>query len=183
MRVTIEHREEKAGITGSKRHYFVDCAVIFSEEEKAIVKQRGLFDQSITVESDVPMTNNVVSETFVGNVGSRMVARLLVLSGIVAAIWSAFDKSTMPEVVPLILFAAAFAIFIYRKRAERRSIKSISEREITVRQLLKEPRFTVAADTPVLAQAYEDRIREQLVGLKTQIDMSAEVPKARTFEL
>jgi hypothetical protein len=35
----------------------------------------------------------------------------------------------------------------------------------------------------VLAQAYEDRVREQLVGLKTQIDMSAEVPKARTFEL
>jgi len=183
MRVTIEHREERAGLTGSKRHYFVDCEVHFSEEERAIIKARALFDQSITVESDVPITQNVVAETFVGNVGSRMLVRLLVLAGIVTAIWSAVDKSTMPEAIPLLLFLAALAIFIYRKYAERRSDKSYSERQITVRQLLKEPRFTVFADTPVLAQAYEDSIRDQLVGLKSQIAASAELPKARTFEL
>jgi hypothetical protein len=39
MRVTIEHREESAGILGSTKHHFVDCSVEFSEEEKAIIKR------------------------------------------------------------------------------------------------------------------------------------------------
>lgn len=183
MRVTIEHREQSAGLTGSKRHYFVDCTVIFSEEEKAIIKQRALFDQSITVESDIPTTGNVVAESFVGNVGSRMLARLLVLAGIVGAIWSAIDPITVPGGIPFALFLTALAIFIYRKYAERRSDNSLSERQITVRRLLKDPQFTVFADTPVLGQAYEERIRQQLVSLKNQIAASAEVPKKQTFEL
>src|SRR5438132_2151850 len=50
MRVTIEHREHAAGVTGMTRNHYVDCTVEFSEEEKPIVGQRGLSKESITTE-------------------------------------------------------------------------------------------------------------------------------------
>ena len=46
MRITFNHREETAGLTGNDHHYFLDCEVLFSEEEKAIVQTRGLANPS-----------------------------------------------------------------------------------------------------------------------------------------
>jgi len=42
MRVTIEHRKQAVGLTGKNRRYFVDCTVDLSQEERAIVENRGL---------------------------------------------------------------------------------------------------------------------------------------------
>src|SRR5690349_5928248 len=54
MRVTIQHREEVAGLVGDKRQYYVDCTVVFSEEEKAIIRVRGLNDHFIVAEAPTP---------------------------------------------------------------------------------------------------------------------------------
>ena len=46
MRVTMEHREE-SGIVFDEKNYYVDTTVVFSEEERAIIKARGLAGQNL----------------------------------------------------------------------------------------------------------------------------------------
>jgi hypothetical protein len=53
MRVVIEHRQQVTGL-GSKISQFVDCTVQFSEEEKAIIKKRGLGDHIIVLDPPTP---------------------------------------------------------------------------------------------------------------------------------
>src|SRR5262249_36562138 len=54
MRVSITHRESAAGLSGTKRHYYLDCEVLFSEEEKAIIAARSLSNQFLTLHPAVP---------------------------------------------------------------------------------------------------------------------------------
>src|ERR1700688_2363890 len=53
MRVTIEHRQQTTGL-GSSQSQFVDCLVQFSEEEKAIIRVRGLHDHIIVLDPPSP---------------------------------------------------------------------------------------------------------------------------------
>jgi hypothetical protein len=53
MRVVIDHRQLLTGL-GSKISQFVDCTVQFSEEEKAIIKKRGLGDHIIVLDPPTP---------------------------------------------------------------------------------------------------------------------------------
>ena len=184
MRVTIEHREKAAGITGAKRHYFVDCTVEFSEEEKAIIKQRGLGDQFIEMESAIP-TGSGISDYTWANAALRLLSRLLVLGGVAVILYNIATNALASgtDVEPGYFFIAAFATFVFRKLAERRSDASYAERRITLRDLLNTPSFSAYASNPAFAQGLEANIREQLVGLKNIMTASAEVPKKQTFEL
>jgi hypothetical protein len=51
VRVTIRTREQD-GLLPSKKLYFTDCTVLFSEEEKAIVQARGLGQHYFVVGSE-----------------------------------------------------------------------------------------------------------------------------------
>src|SRR5580693_6326833 len=53
MRVTTEHRQQTTGL-GSTQSQFVDCTVQFSEEEKAIIAVRGLYDHLIVLDNPRP---------------------------------------------------------------------------------------------------------------------------------
>src|ERR1700674_117185 len=53
MRVTINHRQRTTGLA-STQSQFVDCTVQFSEEEKAIIKARGLSDHLIVLDNPRP---------------------------------------------------------------------------------------------------------------------------------
>src|ERR1700722_2011086 len=48
MRVTIDHRQQMTGLGGTQSQ-FVACTVQFSEEEKAIIRVRGLADPLIVL--------------------------------------------------------------------------------------------------------------------------------------
>jgi hypothetical protein len=54
VRVTIQHREQVGGITGSRRDYYIDSTVYFSEEERAIIKARDLYREGISVKAATP---------------------------------------------------------------------------------------------------------------------------------
>lgn len=173
MRVTIEHREEAAGVAGRKRHYFVDCTVAFSEEEKAIIKARGLYNESFHVRESKPDPSNLA----ILSTGLPAIGALVIIGSFIAGMAGVRFAAHM--------FALGIGLSIYglwRRWSVGRRLNQ-TEQQITIKRLLSHPSFTVYADTPVLAQAYEDSIRDQLVSLKNQIAMSAEVPKARTFEL
>src|ERR1700733_12241873 len=53
MRVTIDHRQQNTGL-GSTISQFVECTVQFSEEEKAIIRVRGLNDHIIVLDPPSP---------------------------------------------------------------------------------------------------------------------------------
>lgn len=180
MRVTIEHREVSAGIMGNKRNHFIDCNVEFSEEEKAIIKRRNLGDLSLKVESDVPSGSGFDAEG-IGSGLIQTITRLCVVGGVISIFASPFVK--VPETLPFYLFLIALGLFIFRKKAERRSDASNNTRVITVRDLLKNSRFTIYGVNPAVAKGMELDLREQLTHAKNVIAASAEVPTKSTFEL
>ena len=47
MHITIKHRDELAGLLGDKRKYLVDVNVDFSQEERAIIEKRKLYDTQL----------------------------------------------------------------------------------------------------------------------------------------
>jgi len=180
MRVTISHREETAGFNGQKRNYFVDCEVLFSEEEQAIIRNRGLGDNYLTTQSAIPTGSGIGDYTF-SNTALRIGARLCVLAGVIAGIAGMFRGGM--DGLMMLLFLAALGLFIFRKVGEKQSVASYSEQQITVSRLLQIPRFTVYAPNPALAGSYDDAIRQQLTSLKNLITVSADIRAKETFEL
>ena len=83
------------------------------------------------------------------------------------------------------MFFIGIGLFIwgwFRTRKEDKRFES-SEQEITVKQLLNKPTFTVHAWNPAAAKGIEETIRENLVSLKNLIQDSAQIQAKQTFEL
>src|SRR3990167_9638207 len=91
MLVTIEHREQAAGVTGAKRQYFVDCTVEFSEEERAIIKARDLYSHFLLLGRATPPESG---GHFAGTLAMRGLGPLVILAGVVLGIVSAFTNSS-----------------------------------------------------------------------------------------
>lgn len=182
MRVTISHREETAGMSGQKRNYFVDCEVLFSEEEQAIIRNRGLGDNYIATESAIP-TGSGIADYTTPNTALRVLARLCVIAAVVCFIIGVFTNGGLFGFLSLVLPFVAFGLFIFRKVGERKSNASYTEQKITARRLLQNPRFTVYAPNPALARNYDDAIRDQLTTLKNLMTASADIRAKETFEL
>jgi hypothetical protein len=181
MRVTIEHREEAGGISGQRRSYFVDCIVEFSEEERAIIKARGLYDHNFTMRASTPLPSQAA---FVGTGLLRPIGGLMTIAGPIIGIVGGLTKSGGEGLGYLLLFGG-IGLLIYGRSRQRRQDKRLDEPEqrVTVRQLLSRSRFTVNAFDPAHAKAIEDDIRAELVALKDTIRGSAELQSRQTFEL
>jgi len=173
MRVTIEHREEGAGLSGSKKHYFVDCAIDFSEEEKAIIKSRGLYDHHFTIDgAEPPRTTG----NFIGAGALKGFAPIIGLGGF---IWGVFGGGSLAG----LLVFGAIGMYIAGFFMDRKPVGEALSQTINVRRLINNPRFTVFAPDPAYAKGLEGQIREDLTNLKTLITESAEVRAKQTFEL
>jgi hypothetical protein len=180
VRVTISHREETAGMGGQKRNYFVDCEVLLSEEEQAVIRNRGLGDNYITTESAIP-TGSGIADYTIPNTAMRVGARLCVIAGVVAVIASIFVSAAGG--LAFLFFLIAFGLFVFRKMGEKKSEVSYSDQKITAGRLLQNPRFTVYAPNPARARSYDDAIRDQLTTLKNLMTASADIRAKETFEL
>src|ERR1700722_10731680 len=75
----VRHRETPAGLTGSNRNYFVDCTVHFTEEERGIIKARGLYDQSIAARASTPLPSGL---SFFGTNVMRLIGRFMMIGGL-----------------------------------------------------------------------------------------------------
>lgn len=182
MRVTIKHREESAGITGSTKHHFVDCAVEFGEEEKAIITARDLKNTNFTVPSasPLPTTSAYWSSGILNTLG-----RLGVIVGIPFAIITAFTKTPgLSALANFMVFGGAI-LWIGAAIAGRSQNKAIENRDQVIRvgDLLSQGRFTCHAANPAYAKRIEDDIKENLTNVKVIFKESAELQKESTFEL
>ncbi len=82
MRVTIRHRQED-GLLPNKKLDYVDATVLFSEEEKAIIRERGLSQHYIVADSE--MTPPTQSQRRLGTV-LQVLAPFVLLGGCVAGL-------------------------------------------------------------------------------------------------
>jgi len=181
MRVTIEHREQSGGITGARRTYFVDCTVQFSEEERAIIKARDLYETGFDIHAANPLPSRVA---YVGSGLIRSIGRLLILGGVGLGIYVVFAHTSGGD-LGYLMFFAGICLEIYGWWRGRQQDKRIEQPEqtITIRRLLSKPRFTVHAYDPASAKVIEHDIRSNLEGLKQTIQVSAELKPTQSFEL
>lgn len=180
MRVTIEHREETAGVAGNRRNYFIDCGLTFSEEERAIIKARDLTKHNFTLPAATPTPTKV---EFVGYPALRTIARLMMVGGFVWALVASFQRGAEGPGT-LVLFAG-IALEIYAWRKTRNVDKRLDqpEQQLFLGKLLSDGRFTVYVVDPAHAKSVEEDIRNALVGIKQIIQGSAELSARQTFEL
>lgn len=175
MRVTIEHRQEAAGVVPKQKESYVDCTVEFSEEERAIIKARDLYREGFTIRTSTPLPT---VEAVLGTGAMRWAGPIMIVGGFI------FGLAGGGNVAGVILIAG-IASTVYgwlRSRREEKRFET-DEQQITIRQLLSKPTFTVHAWNPAAAKTLEGEIRHNLVRLKDVIQNSAEMHAKQTFEL
>lgn len=175
MRVTIEHREVATGVLGNHKDSYIDCTVNFSEEERAIIKERDLYGQGFSVRTSTPLPPKT---SMLGTGLMRIAGPVMMIGGVV---WGLAGGGTPTG----LLFFAGLGFTIYGWLRSRREDKRFetSEQEITLKQLLNHPTFTVHGWNPASAKGLEETIRDNLVGLKNLIQNSAQLQAKQTFEL
>lgn len=180
MRVTIEHREESAGLTGATKHHYVDCTVEFSEEERAVIKARDLYNQNFTLKAATPVPSQVA---YVGSGFLNSLGRLGVLGGVIMGLLSTVTGGVLGTIAGFSIFAGA-CLWIYAAMQTRMQDKRINtpEQVIKLRDLLN-GRVTVHASSPAEAHDIEDDIRNALASVKALLTASAELRAKQTFEL
>lgn len=180
MRVTIEHREQPSGMLGNHTECYIDCNVEFSEEERAIVKARNLYREGFMIRASTPQVTRV---GFWGSGLMRIAGRVLIVVGILRALYEGFGHVPTNYGVPLFVLGIVLEVwgFVRQRRANKRMDNP--DQEISIKQLLSNPRFTVHTMNAAVSKVFEDEIRENLTGLKNLIQNSADLRTKQTFEL
>jgi hypothetical protein len=181
MRVTIEHREETAGVIQNHKESYVDCTVNFSEEERAIIAARDLYREGFSVRTSTPLPTTT---QFVSTGIMRVVGRLMIIGGFLYGMFvEGLARVNSNFGVPILFIGIGLEIYGWlRTRKEDRRFEA-DEQQITIKQLLTKPTFTVHAWNPAAAKGLEEDIRENLVALKSLIQNSAQIQAKQTFEL
>lgn len=183
MKLTVAFRDKPAGGFSGTKHHFVACHVEFSNEERAIIQERGLYDHFVLVPSDVaPPTR-----------GGDIVAMLMRLTGIILAPLGglfALVASLKPQEAAgagraWMMLIAGVALFTIGKIKDIRANKRASnpDQKLTLRRLLATPDFVVHAISLQEAQGFEADVRETLSVMAKSIRQSSAVPEQTSYEL
>jgi hypothetical protein len=180
MRVTTEHRQQTTGL-GSSQSQFVDCLVQFSEEEKAIIKVRGLYDHVIVIDPPSPpptyreyMTAGILLafSPLVGIIGFGLFLSSVFTGGGYAVLGGFLFFFGSP-----IAWATGFLM----DRSMDIRFKH-PKQHVSIRSMLAAP-FTVYSPDPAYSDLVVDQIRERLTILKYTISGSADERQKQTYEL
>jgi hypothetical protein len=181
VRVTITHRQED-GLLPTKKLNFVDCTVLFSEEEKEIIRARGLGLHYIITDSEIPppSTSHRALSTLL-----KAVAPLLLLAGCVAGCGMAISgNGPGGDTVTGLSFFAALAMFLAGVALKRHvRIAEQPKQTITLNRLLGNPTFAIYALDNARAKAVDDELRETLARLKDGLLINRDITQPDTFEL
>ena len=180
MRVSIEHKEQTSGVTGARKDTYVVCTVLFTEEEKAIIKQRDLYQNSFSVDAATKLDSSL---SFVGSGVIRIVGVVMTIGGFIVGMVIGLAHGD-PSLPTFIMFAG-IGVAIWGWLRGRKQDKRIENprQEISIKKLLHNPTFTVHAGTPAYAKAVENGIRDGLKTFKYLITQSAELREKQVFDL
>jgi hypothetical protein len=164
MRVTIDHREALSVF--GRKHFFVDCTVLFSEAERAVIRNRQLGDHNIAVDHDIPWFRSMN-----GYIAALVVLRLtffVTAVGLVPAL-AIIPMLGLNSGWWVLMAMACFGSYFYRKYLERQFKKSAEKRHISLSDMLKHKTFTVYAPDAYLAGEAEKSILAQINDLKNRM--------------
>ena len=179
MRVTIDHSQESTGL-GSKTSQFVDCVVLFSEEEKAIIKVRGLTDHVIVV--DPPSPPPSYREYMIAGVLQGF-APFFVLVGFVLIFSAIFAGGGYAILGVLLVIFTPIGWGIGFLMDRYMNVRFTHPKQhISVRAMLAGP-FRVYSPDPAYSDLVVDQIRERLTFLKQTIVGSADLRERQSYEL
>jgi hypothetical protein len=181
VRVTIQHRQEDGLLPSAKRHY-VDCTVLFSEEEKAIIRGRGLGAHYIVVDPEIPPP--AASSSTVARM-LKALAPLVLLGGCVAGIgMSVAGNSRSGDGVTAFSAFAALAMFLGGIAFNRHvRVAEQPQQIVALSRLLSNPTFSVYAIDNARAKAVDIELRDSLARLKEGLLVNRDLTAAETFEL
>lgn len=181
MRVTFQHREEQE--FGGKS-YYVDCTVLFSEEEKAVIRARE-FGRGIRFSSPRRAAELTTIERTVSTIwmfaDNIHLLTVFVPLGIGTWAFTAINGGTS-FFGPLFVFGAP-VLYLVSKYMAHRDEHSIDQQLVTFDHLFDGRPFTVWAFNPMDAKQKESEIEETFARLKHQINESIELGPKRTVEI
>jgi hypothetical protein len=181
VRATITHRVED-GLLPSTKRYYVDCTVLFSEEEQAIIRARGLGSHYIVTDPEMPPPR-----AGTGTVGRLLIAvsPLVFVGGCVAGIGMTFaGRNHAADSTAGFCFFAALALFLGGFALKRHvRVAEQPQQTITLSRLLTNPSFFVYAVDNARAKAVDVELRDTLARLKEGLLVNRDIVAAETFEL
>jgi hypothetical protein len=181
VRVTITHREADGLLPSTKRHY-VDCTVLFSEEEKAIIRARGLGSHYIITDPEMPPP-----AARLGAVATSLkaLAPLVFVGGCAGGIGVTIaGKNHAGDAVAGFCFLASLAMLLGGIALRRHlRVAEQPQQTLTLGRLLSNPLFCVYALDNARAKAVDFELRETLARLKDGLLENRDIVAAATFEL
>ena len=188
MRVVLEHRQEVTGL-GSQISQFVDCTVQFSEEEKAIIRVRGLYNHIIVADPSTPPPSR---REFMAAGILQGFAPLFALMGFALTVFGVFKVFTSPfptagGFIPLGLFLllgspVGWAVGFLMDRSMDIRFKH-PKQHISVGTYACRSVSPVYAPDPAHSDLVVDDIKERLTFLKQTIAGSADLRQRQSQEL
>ena len=175
MRVTIEHRDKTSGVLQNRKEYYIDCLVEFSEEERSIIHQRGLYKQGFIIRTSTPRPSTA---SFTSTIALQVLSPVAAIGGF---IYGLVTNSSLGGWLALVGSGLFIYSLIRRRREDQRFAND--EQMITYKKLLADPRFTINASSPFNAQVLDEELRANLAGMKYELTTSAELRTQQTFEL
>jgi hypothetical protein len=181
VQVTIRHRQEDGLLPNKKLHY-VDCTVLFSEEEKAIIQARGLGQHYIVTDPEMPPPSG--SQRGLATL-LKVMAPCLFLGGCAAGLgMTAAGNHHGGDTVTGITWFAALAMFLGGIAIKRHvRVAEQPKQTITLARLLTNPSFSAYALDNARAKVLDDELRETLIRLKDGLLVNRDIKQAETFEL
>ena len=179
MRVIIDHRQQNTGL-GSTISQFVECTVQFSEEEKAIIRVRGLNDHIIVL--DPPSPPPSYREYMTAGILQGF-APLFAIIGFGLLLSSFFNRGQYAEIGGLLLFGSPIGWAIGFLKDRSMDIRFTHPKQhVSIRAMLAGP-FTVFSPDPAYSDLVVEQIRERLALIKYIISGSADPRQKQTYEL
>ena len=181
MRLTTEFRGAPARLLSAAKDYNLCCHVQFSNEERAIIEERGLHALSIELPPDLrPLS--APREFGIGLI--HPVARLMIVGGLLYGMFvEGLAHVNTNFGAPILFIGIGLELFGWFKRYETNKKLSTDTQTITLGGLLSNPDFVVHSDSPDGARFREAETRENLAQLSSRIKAAAELPAQATYEL
>ncbi len=183
MRFNVDYREEATGVLKGSKHYFLVGRVDFTEEEKAIIQQRGLYDEPIQVPTNLPPPTKSKD---IRAMLLRIVGIILMPLGLLSyCAGSLSDGSNGSTTGGFIMLAIGIVCFGFGKFMDMESNKAAVSvfQVLTPRKLLTNPEFLVYGPDLQTAKGFELMVRDKLTEFANFIRDSAVVPEKNTYEL
>jgi len=186
MRVTIDHRQKMTGL-GSSQSQFVECLVHFSEEEKAIIRVRGLNDHVVVLDPPSPPPSHREYMTAGVLRGFSPLAGIIgfwtLVFAMFAPILTGRAGGDFAPLGALLFFGSPIAWAIGFMMDRSIDIRFTHPKQhVSIRSMLAGP-FTVYSPDPAYSDLVAEQIKERLAILKSTISGSAEMRQRQTYEL